>query len=151
MEFARYYNVTDKLNKMLEDNKLSSYTKDYCKGLYICMDTHDFWISRILDGYNSEYEKEDGKWLVERNKIDKYDFCEFLKEQKKDDSEIKDRWTRDYYIDECFPINDIIETLILMDDDKGLENWDTYECYSHNEAIEVIDGGFGIIEYKEVI
>lgn len=148
MEFAKYYNVTNKLKEILnrEDQVLFSYTKDYCQGLFICSDTHDFWISRILEGYNSEFEQEEGKWLVERNKIDKYEFCEFLKEQKKDDSDINDRWTRDFYIDECFSLDEIIENVILMDDDKGLEGWDNCECNSYEEAIRVIDGGWGIIE-----
>lgn len=148
MEFAKYYNVTNKLNEMLEKKEqiLFSYTKDYCKGLFICEDTHDFWICRILENTNEDYDQEEGKYLIERNKIDKYEFCEFLKEQKNDDSDINDRWTRDFYIDKCFPINDIIETLILMDDDKGLENWDNKECDSYEEAIEVLDNGYGIIE-----
>lgn len=146
MEFAKYYNVTSKLNEMIErDNILFSYQKDYCKALYICMDTHDFWICRILEGYNSEYEQQEDKWLVERNKIDKYRFVEFLKEYKKDDSETTTRYARDYYINECFLLDDIIETLILMDDDNGLEGWDNCECDSLEEAVEIIDGGYGII------
>ena len=151
MEFAKYYNVTNKLNKMIEEGKLFSYQKDEHKGLFVCMDTHDFWISRILEGYNSEYEREESKYLVERNKIDKYEFIEFVKENLNDDSEIDSRFSRDYFIDECLELNQIIEYLILMDDDKGLEGWDNCECDSYEEAIEVIDGGFGIIEYKEAI
>jgi hypothetical protein len=146
MVYAKYYNVTNKLNNLLEKGKLFSYTRDYCKGLFICADTHDIWISRILEGYNSEFEQEEGKWLVERNKIDKYDFCEFLKEKNNDDSEITDRRTRDYYINECFPVDEIIDNIILMDDDNGLEGWNNCECNSYDEAIEIIDGGFGIIE-----
>lgn len=147
MEFAKYYNVTNKLNKMLEkENTLISYTKGYCQGLYICEDTHDFWISRVLKDINSEFEQEEGKWLVDRNKLNKYDFVDFLKEKMNDDSEINDRHTRDYYIDKCFDINTIIENLILMDDNNGLESWDNYETDSLEEAIKTIDGGYGIIE-----
>lgn len=145
MEFAKYYDVTDTMNKLIDEGKLFSYTKDCYQKLYVCMDTHDFWISRVLEGYNSDFEEAPGKWLIERNKIDKYEFCEFLKEQKEDDSPIADRWTRDYYIDKCFSVDEIIETLILMDDDKGLEGWDNCECNSLEEAEQVIDGGFGII------
>ena len=147
MEFAKYYNVTNKLNEMLsKEGVLFSYKKDYCNSLYICMDTHDFWIARILKDCNAEYESEEGKWLVERNKIDKYEFIDFVKEKLNDDSEIEGRNSRDYFIDNCLELNQIIEFLILMDDDNGLENWDNYEADSLNEAIEVIDGGFGIIE-----
>lgn len=150
MEFAKYYNVTNKLNELIDNGELFSYTKNCYKGLYICFDTHDIWISRVQEGINGEYEEEEGKWLIERNKIDKYDFCEFLKEKKNDDSNITDRLTRDFYIDKCFPANEILENVILMDDDAGLENWDNCECDSLEEAIEVIDGGFGIIELTAV-
>jgi hypothetical protein len=146
MEFAKYYNATNRLNKLIEKGELFSYTKNLYKGLFVCVDTHDVWVSRIQEGYNSEFEQEEGKWLIERNKIDKYDFCEFLKEKKNDDSEIISRSSRDYYIDKCFSVEEIIDNIILMDDDNGLEGWDNCECDSYEEAIEAIDGGFGIIE-----
>jgi hypothetical protein len=148
MEFAKYYNATGILNKMLEeDNKLFAYQKDYCQGLYICMDTHDFWVCRILDGYNEEFEQEEGSWLVERNKIDKYDLLEFVKENYKKlrASHVSDRNTRDWLID-TFKTKKLIEYVILYDDDKGLEGWDNTKCDSLEECIKVIDGGFGIIE-----
>lgn len=146
MEFAKYYNVTGVLNKMLdEENKLFSYTKDYCQGLYICMDTHDFWVCRILEGYNEEFEQEEGSWLVERNKIDKYDLIEFIQQDDEDKLEITSRHSRDVAID-SFEVKDLIEYVILYDDDKGLEGWDNTQCDSLKECIKVIDGGFGIIE-----
>ena len=147
MKFAKYYNVTNKMNELINKGELFSYA-GYCKELYICMDTHDFWISRVLEGYNSEFEQEPGKWLIERNKIDKYEFCEFLKKKRNDDSDITDRWTRDDYIAKCFSVNEILEALILMDNDAGLESWDNLECDSHEEVIEALDGGFGIIDQE---
>ncbi len=146
MEFAKYYDATNKMNRLINDRKLFSYTKDYCQKLYICMDTHDFWISRILEGYNSEFEEEQGKWLIERNKIDKYDFCRFMKEKEDDDFNITSKHLRDIYIKNCFTTDEIIENVILMDDKNGLEGFDNYECDSLEEAIEIIDDGFGIIE-----
>lgn len=146
MEFAKYYNITKTLNKMIEEKKLDCYTKDYCQGLFICMDTHDFWLCRILEGYNEEFEQEEGKFLIERNKIDKYDFIEFVKEKINDDSEINNRQNRDYYIDKCLNLNTIIENLIFMDDDNGLESWDNYKTDSYEEAIDIIDGEYGIIQ-----
>lgn len=146
MEFAKYYNVTKILSKTINEKKLDCYTKDYYQGLFICMDTHDFWICRVLKGYNEEFEQEEGKCLVERNKIDKYDFIEFVKEKNNDDSEINNRQDRDYYIDECLDLNNIVENLISMDDNNGLESWDNYEADSYEEAIDIIDGGYGIIQ-----
>jgi len=146
MIFAKYYNVISVLNEMLEEeNKLFSYQKDYCQGLYICMDTHDFWICRILEGYNEEFEQEEGSWLVERNKIDKYDLLEFIQQDDEDKLEITSRHSRDVAID-SFEVKDLIKYVILYDDDKGLEGWDNTQCDGLDECIKVIDGGFGIIE-----
>lgn len=145
MEFAKYYKVTNKLNKLLEQKKVFSYTTDYCRDLFICEDTHDFWVCRILEGYNEEYEKEEEKWLVERNKIDKYDFINFIEEKHKERLIVRNRQDRDGIIS-SLEDNFIIENVILFDDDQGLENWDNYECESYEEAISVIDGGHGIIE-----
>jgi len=148
MEFAKYYNVTNKLKETLERKEkiLFSYTRGYCEGLFVCEDTNDIWIARVFKGYNSEFEEDENKWLVERNKIDKYDFCELLKKKQNYNLKINDRWIRDNYISKCFDLNTIIEDIILMDDENGLESWDNCECDSYNEAIKVIDGGFGIIE-----
>jgi hypothetical protein len=145
MEFAKYHNVTNKLNELISKEKVSSYTKDYCKGLYICNDTHDFWICRIVEGYNEEFEQEEGKWLVERNRLNKYDFIDFLEDKYGDKLHVKNRRDRDSVIDHL-TTDFTIENIILMDDDKGLEGWDNHECDSYNEAVDLIDGGFGIIE-----
>lgn len=145
MEFAKYYDVTNKMNELIDKGELFSYTKDSYKKLYICMDTHDFWISRVQEGYNSEYEEEEGKWLIEREKIDKYSFIEFVSEKTGKEYKVSDRFQRDNIIDRL-SVNRVIEYLILMDDDKGLEGWDNLECDSLEEVIEAIDGGFGIIQ-----
>lgn len=146
MEFAKYYNVTKVLDDMLkEDNKLFSYQEGYCEGLYICQDTHDFWVCRILEGYNEEFEKEEGSWLVERNKIDKYDLLDFIRQDDEDKVDVVGRQSRDIVID-SFEAKDLIEYVILYDDDKGLEGWDNTQCDSLDDCIKVIDGGFGIIE-----
>ena len=143
MKFAKYYDVTSKMNQLITKGELFSYTKDYYKKLFICMDTHDFWISRVLEGYNSEYDQEQGKWLIEREKIDKYAFIDFLSEKTGKEYEVNDRYQRKAIIDRV-PVDKVVEYLILMDDDKGLEGWDSLECDSLEEAIEAIDGGYGI-------
>ena len=146
MEFAKYYKATDKLNELLQENKVFSYTEDYCKDLFICEDTHVFWVCRILEGYNEEYEVEEGMWLVERNRIDKYDFINFIEEKCKEKLMVKNRRDRDNII-ACMKIEFLIENIILYDDKQGLENWDNYECDSYEDAINLIDDGYGII-YK---
>lgn len=148
IEFAKYYNVTSVLNSLLKkEGKLISYTKDYCEGVYICMDTHDFWVSRILKDMNEEYEEEKGTYLIERNKIDKYSLIDYMNDidTSEEKWEATDRKEL-HYIFSNLPINELIKYVILYDDDQGLENWDNIECDSLEEAIETIDGGFGIIE-----
>lgn len=144
MEFAKYYDVTTKMNELITKGEVFSYEEGFYKKLYICMDTHDFWVCRVLEGYNSEFEEKKGKWLVERNKIDKYDFIELLEEKTNKKYKISNRFERDTLID-TLPVNRVIEYVILIDDEKGLEGWDNIECDSFEEAIEAIDGGFGIV------
>ena len=82
MEFAKYYNVSNLVEEMQKAEEIDCYPTDNDKfeGVYVCMDTNDFWISRINKGYNEEYEREDGKYLVERNKISIYDVMDKLHE-----------------------------------------------------------------------
>ena len=45
-----------------------------------------------------------------------------------------------------FKTKDIIKVVIILDDEDGLTNWDCYEAESLEEAIQVIDGGYGILK-----
>ena len=50
MRFAKYYNVTRLVDDMQKKEEIDTYpteAKDKFVGVYICMDTNDFWISRI--------------------------------------------------------------------------------------------------------
>jgi hypothetical protein len=78
VKFAKYYNVTDLVNKMIKENKLDCYEDciDNFAGVYICSDTNDFWIARININLKEDYEEEDGVYLIERNKIDNWDVIE---------------------------------------------------------------------------
>lgn len=75
MEFAKYYDVSNIVEDMMNKKEVDCYPtgEDKYKGVYVCEDSNDFWISRILKGYNEEYEKDDDMYLVERNKIDIYE------------------------------------------------------------------------------
>ena len=60
MEFAKYYNVTKLVDEMIKKNEIDSYPieeKDKFVGVYVCMDTNDFWISRISKGLNEDYNQ----------------------------------------------------------------------------------------------
>lgn len=93
------------------------------KGLldfFICPDVWDFWFVRILEGYNEEYDQEEGSFILERNKIEMDRKCEKLTLSK---------------------LKQIIE------DDNG-SNWDLQQGYDIEKLVDMLDGGFGIINRK---
>ena len=155
MDFAKYYEVSHIVDDMMMKNEIACYPtgEDKFEGVYVCMDTNDFWISRINKGYNEEYEKEDGKYLVERNKINIYDVMDKLHEQfgkklpefRENDMQFQTKNKAHSYIDK-FKTKDIINAVIILDDEDGLSNWDCCEADSLEEAIEIIDGGYGILK-----
>ena len=158
MEFAKYYNVNKVVKKLEESKELIASTYEPYEGIYVCEDTHDMWICRIIEGYNSEYCEEEGTYLIEREKISKYDLIDFIEET---DTERKKRFEsvrkmgkirhfdsrkiRDEIIGTLDDIS-LIKFTLLKDEDNGLENWDNYEAGSIEDAIEIIDDGYGIIE-----
>lgn len=154
MEFAKYYDISSIVEKMQNDGEIDSYPrgKDKFSGVYVCMDTNDFWISRINKGYNEEYEPDDEKYLVERNKISIYDvmdklyelYRKKLPEFKETDLsyEMKNK-VHDYL--KRFKAKDIVKAVVMLDDFDGLSNWDCCEADSLEEAIKIIDGGYGIL------
>lgn len=154
MEFAKYYNVSNIVEKMQKTGEIDCYPTgdDKFEGVYVCMDTNDFWISRINKGYNEEYEREEGKYLVERNKICIYDVMDKLHEwyekklpefNEKDLGYEQKNKVHDYL--KKFKSKDICRAVIFLDDYDGLSNWDNYEVNSLEEAIDAIDGGYGIL------
>lgn len=154
MEFAKYYNVSDIVDTMMEKKEIDCYPtgEDKFLGVYVCEDSNDFWISRILKGYNEEYERDDNMYLVERNKIDIYDVMDKLHElhgKKLPDfneyiGHMQKRNAVKRYISQHGTLN-IIKAVIILDDEDGLSNWDCCEADSLKEAVEIIDGGYGIL------
>lgn len=152
MKFAKYYNVSSLVDKMVSNEEIDYFTGDdkYC-GIYICMDTNDFWICRILKGYNEEYERDMNKYLVERNRFDDWivanKICDIsnrrvpVKTGRDNDYTMKIKLSR--FFDRC-PTKLICKAVILLDDEDGLSNWDCCEANSLEECIDIIDGGFGI-------
>ena len=155
MEFAKYYDVSNIVEDMMNKKEVDCYPtgEDKYKGVYVCEDSNDFWISRILKGYNEEYEKDDDMYLVERNKIDIYEVMYKLHELygKKLPNfneyvgNIQKRNAIKRYITQHGTLN-IIKAVIILDDEDGLSNWDCCEAESLEEAIEMIDDGFGILK-----
>lgn len=155
MEFAKYYDVSKVVDDMQEKEEIDGYPTgdDRFKGVYVCMDTNDFWICRILKGYNEEYEQDENMYLVERNRFSIYDVMGKLHDQfgkrlpllkENEMSYIQRNKIHDYF--RKFKTKDIIKAVIILDDEDGLSNWDCSEAESLEEAIKLIDGGFGILE-----
>ena len=155
MDFGKYYDVSNIVEDMIANEEIYCYPTDnnkYC-GIYVCMDTNDFWICRILKGYNEEYEKNENLYLVERNKISIYTVMDKLSEMsnrstptfKKSESAYTTKNKCHGFID-TYSTEKIIKAVILLDDEDGLDNWDCYESTSLEEAINIIDGGYGILK-----
>lgn len=148
MRFAKYYNVTKLVNEMTEKNEIDSYpTKEDDKfvGVYVCMDTNDFWISRINKDVNENYDYEEGTYLVERNKFDICAVADKLFElyKKRLPTTLNKNICHNYF--DKFKAKDICRAVIMLDDCDGLSNWDNCEAESLADAIDIIDGGFGIL------
>ena len=155
MEFAKYYDVSKIVDDMQTKEEIDAYPtgEDKFRGIYVCMDTNDFWISRILKGYNEEYEQDEDMYLVERNKFSIYDVMDKLHDQfrkrlpefkENELSYVQKNKAHDYF--RKFKTKDIIKVVIILDDEDGLSNWDCCEAESLEEAIKVIDGGYGILK-----
>lgn len=114
LEFGKYTEITD-FAKKVNPGMYEQYEK-----IYICPDTNNWWVCCILKGFNQNYEEEPEMYLVERNNPDypNYSKCDnkFLN----------------------------VKTVKEVLEDWDGSNWDVTECYSLEEAIEIIDGGFGI-------
>lgn len=158
MEFAKYYDVTSIVTKMIENGELDAYTlgRPLLRGAYICEDTNDFWICRVMQGLNAEYEPNTGKFLIERDRVHIADVMDKLYEMYgmemgmeepayepgRPTFEMKNK-IHDY-IDK-FTTRNIIRAALLMDNELELPQWDCWDTDTLDEAISDIDGGYGIL------
>lgn len=147
MRFAKYYNATKLVDDMQKREEIDSYpTKEDDKfvGVYVCMDTNDFWISRISKNLNEDYNYEEGTYLVERNKFDIYTVADKLFElyDKRLPTTLNKNTCHRYF--DQFEAKDICRAVIILDDWDGC-TWDNCEAESLADAIDIIDGGFGIL------
>lgn len=114
-EFAKYTEVTDFALKFRPEYKNENYIR-----FFVCPDVNDNWFVRILEGYNEDYEHEEGSFILERNKIEKA------------------------YKDENLTLAKVKN--IILDDD--MSNWDYIQGYDLEELIDTLDDGFGILNRK---
>ena len=88
--------------------------------VYICPDTRNWWLTCLNPNVNEDYEETSGYYMVERDKID------YPTEK----------------IMDCYLTTKVVKELL---EDWGCDCWDSVEAHSLEEAIDVVDGGFGII------
>ena len=115
LEFGKYTEITDFAFKVNPNYKNEGFIR-----FFICPDVNTFWFVRILEGYNEDYETEDGSYILERNNIEKNDKSEKLTVSK---------------------VRKIIE------EDSG-DNWDITQSFDLDDLISDLDGGFGINDLK---
>lgn len=114
MDFLKVYDLTGNIgkNKLFEDYLAGDYV-----GLYFQEDVRSFHVFRILKGWNSEYEREEGSILVEHNIVDK--------------DEVGVRRAASLLAS--------MKRLVKFDLNSGFENWDVIDDFdSIEEAIESI-------------
>lgn len=147
MKFATYYNVTNRMKELMKEKALTSF--NIFTKYYVCQDVHDFWICRVQENLNIDYEPEDGTYLLERHQIDHYDFITFLEEtQACEVDDITNRQKKDSFLN-GLSLSLVVDHLLLLDEKTGFENddCDDFECFEDCE--ETIDDGFGILPYPE--
>jgi hypothetical protein len=120
MEF-KFAKYTEITDLALEVNP--EYKKAGYTRIFICPDVWDYWLVRILPNYNEEYEPEEGVHILERNKVEKLHRGEELTMRK-------------------------LKAILIEDD---FSNYDLETGHHIEDMItDMIDGGFGILNRKEV-
>ena len=117
--FGMYTEVTDLMFEMYPSLKNDGYER-----FFICPHTNDYWVCRILKGFDKEYGGDEDSYLLERNKIE--------------------RW-HEKNVD--YTLSRIKKALTMDFEDGG--NWDFEQSYNVDELIEMIDGGYGILNLKK--
>lgn len=114
-EFAKYTEVTDLAFKINAQYQEGGYIR-----VFICPDVNDTWIVRILEGYNEEFEQEEGSYILERDKV-----------------------LNDYKGQKITMLR--LKTILEED---SFENWDIKQSYNVEELVDMLDYGFGILNRK---
>lgn len=121
LEFGKYTDITN-FAKKVDPSMYDMYEK-----IYICPDTNNWWVAMIQKDVDENYDECPGAYLIERNNPDypNYGKCP----------------------NSVFVAPESHVRQVLEDWDGSC--WDNYQAYSLHEAIEVVDGGWGIIPEEE--
>lgn len=127
LETARYTDVTTIAKEL-------SSEYDIYEKILVCPDIKTFWVARIQLDINEEFEKEEGKVLIERNNIEEFEVSREIRRSIALNTQKK-----------------LVEKVLQADVDNGFENWDNLECESLEDAIDELGDGYkGIINENEV-
>ena len=91
------------------------------KRLFICPDVNNFWLVRILKGFDEDYEEDNDSYILERTGL-------YM--------EVKGQ-----------SLNCLLLKELLLEDD--FINWDMYVSYDLKELLDRVDDGYGILNLKE--
>lgn len=120
-EFAKYTEITDFALKTNPEYVTGNYVR-----VFICPDVWDFWLVRIMKGYedveDEGYVPNEDNYILERNKIEMD-----VKGQSLTISKVRQ---------------------IIEDDD--FSNWDILQGEDIEELIDSLDQGYGILDRKEL-
>lgn len=109
-EFAKATDITD-FAKQYNEHLYQDYAK-----IFITPDVTDYHILRVLEGFDTDYERDPNSWLVEWNRIAK---------QRKGSTIVLQR-----------------DLEKVLDEDDG-SNWDYSAFETLEDCLNEIDGGFG--------
>lgn len=115
-KFAQYTDVTAVAFEVNPQYKANNYVR-----VFLCPDTDNVWLSRILSDTNADYEYCKGSYIVEREKIDNDDKHQNLTHRR---------------------------ALKILRNDE-FNNWDYTSHTSLDDAIKVVDGGYSILGLTE--
>ena len=78
MEFVKAYNVTNFMDENID--KLLNYKEIGFDYVYVVKGILDMYVYRVIKGYNVDFEKQDGMYVVEYVTISQQDLVEKLYE-----------------------------------------------------------------------
>lgn len=140
-ELGHVYDVTEYVKK--NEPVLAGYTK-----YYVTADVWDFHVYRILEGFNSEYEKEPGTKLIEQGDISKQDVISAMEEElgmiipTVDERNFPSRVFANEPTDDWVKV--VLQEVIALDDGENEDVKEFRYDTPMNTLISVIDGGYGI-------
>lgn len=136
MKFNKGYNVTEIMNKAISEGKLDvHYKTSESLKVYIAKDVWDVWVYRVHENLNEDFEYYDGKYLIEIVNISKEDIAEKLVEEFGYDRDAFQGDCRNF-LENIKSIEDIAKSCMIIDMDRGLENWDTKGNYWSIESVK---------------